>query len=257
MAKFVVYPTPLTAKVTLTPDGHGTMQLVGYTAPDGRQGQSCEVSTSIPNANGATIELEANGFEKMRLRGFLVFEGEAARLQVDDYVMTETPVAPPVPGPTPPATGGSPLDIINRVYATGKYNLATHEGCGLFTEACADALHEQHSEMWGHIAKDPGQNQYNGHAVDALMLLANGPGTQAGIYDIIYSSVSYEAKPVCNYVEPPNYDKWYYPANAQTMGAELVRIPKLIPRHAVAATAATAAAKVPDHLRATHSADKK
>jgi hypothetical protein len=73
-------------------------------------------------------------------------------------------------------------------------------------------LHTESSGYWGHIAKQPGQNQYNGHAVDAVMLPLNIPGTAAGIYDIIFSSVSAEAKPVFNMAGPPEYEKWYYPA---------------------------------------------
>lgn len=234
MAKFVVYPTPLSAKVTLSPDGAGTIQLTGYTAPDGRQGQSCEVAESIPSGHGAEINLEANGFQKLRLRGFLVHDAEVARLQVDDYVLTEAGTTPPEPGPTPPSGPRSPLDIINSVYATGQYHLGTVANCGEFTEACCTALHNENSTMWGHIAKDPGQNQHNGHAVDALMLLvnvSNGSGfTQAGIYDIIFDSASPNAKPVFNYVSPPDYDKWYYPAAALSRGVQLVAVPLLIPR---------------------------
>jgi hypothetical protein len=84
--------------------------------------------------------------------------------------------------------------------------------------------------MWGHVAKNPGQNQYHQHAVDAVMLLANAGNTGAGIYDIIYSSASPEAKPAFNYAGPPDYNLWLYPADAQTRGATLVLIPSLLPR---------------------------
>jgi hypothetical protein len=149
---------------------------------------------------------------------------------VDDYTLSAEPVAP-APGPTPPpTTGGTPLEIINRVFTTTNPNLATVAGCGKFTEDCCDALHVEHSPMWGHIAKTEGQTQANGHAIDALMLLANvsnaSGGTTAGIYDIIFSSASFEAKPVFNYVEPPKYELWYYPADAVTRGVTMIALPR-------------------------------
>jgi hypothetical protein len=230
MARFVVYPTPLDAEVKLSPDSGGTIILSPYTDPNGRPGQVGEVADSTPSGHGATLNLEAPGYESLRLRGFLVHDLATARLQVDDYTLTATPQAPPDPGPTPPSGPRTPLQIIEGVYATGQFNLATHDGCGEFTEACCTALHEENSTMWGHIQKNPGQNQYNGHAVDAVMALANVPGASAGIYDIIYSSASPEAKPVFNWVEPPNYDLWFYPANARTRGVQVVAVPLLIPR---------------------------
>lgn len=116
--------------------------------------------------------------------------------------VTVTPIPPPV-YPT-----GTPEQIINQVYQQGDFDLATKEGCGLFTEACCDALH--HSDaMWGHIKKNPGQNQWNGHAVDALMLLA---GDACGIYDIIFDCESPNAQPTYQYKGEPDHSLWYYPA---------------------------------------------
>jgi hypothetical protein len=229
-----VFPNPLDARVALTPDSG--VQVVGTptTDPAGRQGQVCNVPDSTPSGHGATLELSASGYLPLRLRGFLLVEpsNKVARLQVDDYTLTAEPTAPPPTEPPPPQTGGSPMDIINRVYNETHPDLSTVAGCGVFTENVCTALHDQHSTMWGHIDKDPGQNQYNGHAVDAVMLLAPAAGTNAGIYDIIYSSASHEAKPVFNYVEPPNYEDWVYPAGAATRGAFAVtfHIPRRIPR---------------------------
>ncbi len=233
---FVTYPNPLDARVTLTPDGSAPLVSVPYTAPDGRQGQVCYVADNAVSGHGAQLDAEASGHLPLRLRGFLVLDTAAhvGRLQVDDLTLTVATEAPD--GPTPPPTGArTPPQIIDEVYRTTNPNLATVEGCGQFTEDCCDALHTQHSTMWGHIAKNPGQNQYQGHAVDALMLLTNvsnaAGGVQAGIYDIIFSSASFDAKPVFNWVEPPVYELWYYPADAATRGAVVVAIPALLARH--------------------------
>jgi len=43
------------------------------------------------------------------------------------------------------------------------------------------------------------------------MLMVPSGGTVPGIYDIIRDSVSPNATPVFNYVEPPNPELWFYP----------------------------------------------
>jgi hypothetical protein len=227
-----MFPTPLDARVVLTPDSGVSVVGVPTTDQAGRPGQLCALPDSTPSGHGATIDLSAPGFVSLRLRGFLLVEPSThvARLQVDDYTLPAEATAPP-PTQPPPTTGGSPVEIMNRVFQTTNPNLATVAGCGQYTENCCDALHAEHSPMWGHIAKTEGQNQYNGHAVDALQLLANvsnaSGGTTAGIYDIIFSSASFEAKPVFNYVEPPKYELWYYPANSATRGVVMIALPRL------------------------------
>ena len=210
---FVIYPTPVDATVTLTPDSGGSYTGVPYTHSSGRQGQVCYGNDGTPDEQGTTLNVSAPSYLPSRLRGFLMLDGDAdtARLQVDDVALEAS--GQPAPGPTPPPSGPpNPLDIINRVYADTQPQLWTQAGCGKFTEDCCTALHNESSHYWGHVAKDPGQNQWNGHAVDAIMLALNIPGTGAGIYDIIYSSVSSEAKPAFNLAGPPEYDKWIYPA---------------------------------------------
>ena len=63
------------------------------------------------------------------------------------------------------------------------------------------------AQTWGHILKTPGQNQYNGHAVDALMCLA---GPDNGIWDIVHDSVSPNASPQYIYKGPADPNLWYY-----------------------------------------------
>lgn len=205
---FVFYPDPPTAPLTVTPDSGGAYSSVPYTFTDGRQGQVAYLADGTPDNQGAKLTITAEGFEPWEARGFLRMyaEGMTARLEVDDAHLKPSAAAP-----TPPPAGSSPMDIINHVYATTQPQLWTLDGCGKFTEDCCAALHSQHSAYWGHIKKNPGQNQFNGHAVDAVMLALNVPGTAAGIYDIIYSSVSAEAKPVFNMAGPPEYELWYYP----------------------------------------------
>jgi hypothetical protein len=231
---FVLYPSPLDARAVLTPDSNPPITAVPYTDPAGRPGQIAYVPDTVPSGHGAELVLEAPAYLPSRVRGFLTLGPDptgqpVGRLEVDDYRLEPVPAAPG-PGPTPPpTTGGSPQQIIDRVYQTTHPNLATIEGCGKFTEDCCTALHTEHSQAWGHIDKDPGQNQYHGHAVDALMLLGNVGDTAAGIYDIIFSSASAEAKPVFNWVEPPNYEDWIYPAEAATRGAYYATL--LVPFH--------------------------
>jgi hypothetical protein len=216
MSVFMFYPNPLSARCTLkTDDGFSGQGL--HAVKDGREGQAISVIAGHPSGHGAEFTLEANGFTTLRVRGFLVIEGDVARLQVDDYTLTEV-AAPPVTTTPEPPTGeegpdpnANPLEMIMYVFNSTTPNLATAAGCGLFTEDCCELLHNEMHPAWGHIKKNPGQNQFNGHAVDALMLMVPSGSTAPGIYDIIQSSAAPDAKPVFNYVEPPNPDLWYYP----------------------------------------------
>lgn len=229
-SSFVIFPTPANARVTLTPDGQPAAQGVAYTDPQGRQGQVCYVADGVVSGHGAALRVEGNEYVPFDVRGLLVLDGGMARLQVDDVHLTETPEPPP---PDPPPDGDqSPEEIIEEVYENTRPNLATVEGCGRFTEDCCTALHTKHSRAWGHVDKDPGQNQYNGHAVDAVMLLNNTADTSAGVYDIIFSSASPEAKPAFNYQHPPNPEDWVYPAESQVRGTPIAVSyrPRRIPR---------------------------
>ena len=220
---FVVYPSPLSSRVTLTPDGSPPAQAVAYTDSEGRPGQVAYVGDEVVSGHGAALLVEANGHIPATLRGFLVLDEDAqrARLQVDDVTLTATPEPPP---PDPELPDRSPQEIIGAVYDETHPNLATVDGCGKFTEDCCRALHLEHSAAWGHVDKDPGQNQYHGHAVDAIMLLNNHrDGTAAGIYDIIFSSASPEAKPAFNYAGPPNFADWVYPPESQVSGITFTR----------------------------------
>jgi len=207
---YVCYPTPVTATVTLSPDSGGVYTGVPYTHSSGRAGQVCYIDAGTPDEQGVTITVAADGYLPLRLRGFLMLNAadDEARFQADDFALE---LAPVTPGPTPPAnvSGSTPLEVINSVWATGDYQLLTKEGCGRFTEACDTAVHDLIENTCGHLRKDPGQNQFNGHAVDAIHFIA---GQYVGIWDIITSSESSDAKPAFNYAGPAEPPKWYYPA---------------------------------------------
>jgi hypothetical protein len=91
------------------------------------------------------------------------------------------------------------LGIVLEVHLAGKsdgsaWDLTTHDGGGEFTNAVVHALPGE----WGHFTKNPGQTQYDGHAVDAIAYksptpLYNGKWVQA--VDIIASVGTADAKP--------------------------------------------------------------
>jgi hypothetical protein len=134
-----------------------------------------------------------------------------AAFSADDFILADEKECPPPQPPNPPQPSGSPLDMINQMYATGKFNLATKSGCGLFTEACCKVLHENHSPSWGHLRKTGAQNQFNGHAVDAIQLLVPELNCEAFIYDIITDSESPNAHPALNVAGAPEPSLFLYP----------------------------------------------
>jgi hypothetical protein len=206
-----IYATPAETIVELTLDS-GAILSAPTTSANGRDDAHVLALPAGTSGQGSVLTVTCVGRLSQRVRGIVhpSDAGGAALFQFDDFgelaVATTTPT-PPTPEPTPPPSGEDPEAIIQAVYEMGDYDLSTHDGCGQFTEACCTALHTQHSDLWGHIAKYGAQNQYNGHAVDALMLLA---GEGCGIYDIIHDSVSPNASPAYNYKGAPDYELWYY-----------------------------------------------
>lgn len=100
---------------------------------------------------------------------------------ISDLSDSDTTVPPPIepidpeepdqPDPEP----GEPM-IPNRLneiqYINSQYPHLLQQNstatCGEFTERCVWELSRGDSR-WGHVKKEPGQNQFNGHAVDAMM----------------------------------------------------------------------------------------
>lgn len=84
------------------------------------------------------------------------------------------------------------------------YDKTQPDGRGGYTEAAVAAMHAQDARF-GHIRKNPGQNQYNGHAVDAINF-KDDDGKTSEIYDIISSTIQW------NFVNrsAANLKVWYF-----------------------------------------------
>jgi hypothetical protein len=177
--------------------------------PSGRTGQVFEIPDEVEENQGCAVQIFADGKVSLNLRGILVFDDEFAYLSVDDFTLEDAIGSEPIPPPTNGPSNNEPFTIIQWVYDTYEFDLSTHDGCGHFTEMCCQELHGRNSAQWGHIRKTGAQNQYNGHAVDALYLMA---GEGYGVYDIIHDSVSPNAKPACNWKDAGDPSLWYYPA---------------------------------------------
>ena len=224
MNKVFFFPTPLDlAPLTLQPD---SLAVPIPAHPDlhstGRPGVSFTIPDGVPDSNGAALRGPAT-FAPSEIRGILILNGVDSFLRVDDIHFVKEKVCPdPTPVPPTPPTATDPFSIIKAVYAAGHYDLSTKDGCGRFNEDCVTALHQRHSDKWGHIQKFPPQNHYpeqpyvpggKVHAVDANMLLTDAPdGTKAGIYDIVFDSESPNAQPAFNFKGAPDPLLWYYPA---------------------------------------------
>jgi hypothetical protein len=214
MSDLFIYSTPANARVTLSLDGGQV--IVG--APGPANGRSDAHRLTIPAgtpSQGAVLKVTLEGHESFQGRGVLVASSSGdAQFMLDDVQLVPLPPAQPAKPPItttvvpPKPDPKNPQAIISAIFATGAHSLATKEGCGKFTEACCTALHEIDAG-WGHIRKNPGQNQFNGHAVDAIQLKA---GDGSGIYDIIENSESLGAKPAFMRKEDANQGLWFFPA---------------------------------------------
>jgi hypothetical protein len=204
-----IYTTPPVSDVRLKLD-NSSSEIIGM--PGTYNGRADAHLLQIPagtTGQGAVLTINHAGYLTFSNRGLLIPSNTGPALfYLDDVHMVAEPKPPEPPKPQPPPST-KPIDLINGVYATGLYDLSTKEGCGQFTEACCTSLHDWNNTQWGHIKKEPAQNQYNGHAVDAVMCLA---GPEHGIWDIIFSSASSDARPVYNRAGDAKPELWYYPA---------------------------------------------
>ena len=231
MPELYFYTTPPSSVVTLTLDS-GVMVTGIPGSYNGRNdGHVLNMPTGTPR-QGSTLRISCDGYQAIEYRGIYAPGSEVnapSNFLLDDVRLTEQ-AAPPdvVPEPEPPPVDNTdPMSIIEAVYATGDYELVSKEGCGRFTEACCSELHNKNHQTWGHIKKNPGQNQFNGHAVDAVQCLA---GEYTGIWDIILDSESANASPAFNHKGPADPVLWYYPAAPLTDG-ENARTPRRPPKH--------------------------
>lgn len=212
MSDLYIYSTPPGADVTLTLDTGATLTGTACTANGRADAHRITLPSGTPT-QGSTLRVGCAGYVAFSGRGILETDDNPPRFLFDDVHLTEAAaVTPPTPEPPPLNPNADPLAIINGVYATGKYPLATKTGCGEFTEACCYALYTQQSNLWGHIKKNPGQNQYDGHAVDAVQLLGASGSTEAGIYDIVHDSESPNATPSLNFKGEPDPNLYLPPS---------------------------------------------
>jgi hypothetical protein len=108
--------------------------------------------------------------------------------------------------------------ILERVLNAGNwqmtrgdaYDQQAADGRGAYTEAAVTAMHDVDARF-GHVDKNPGQNQYNGHAVDAINFKRDD-GTMAEIYDIISGSGGIGWGLAHGGISAANLAKWKYPA---------------------------------------------
>lgn len=216
MSKLIIYPDPLDSVCKIESDSGWSGTLSPYTHTDGRKGQAVGIPDAIQSGWGSRLTVSHGNKVTFSNRGFLVDLSDSWKFLLDDITLLDVPKPCPDCPPVDPPHDGMPLDpkgIIDWTYKNGKFDLSTKDGCGKFTEACCTNLHDGHSVTWGHVKKSGAQNQFNGHAVDAVMLLVpNQDETRAGIYDLIFSSESTNAKPTFNYAGSVEQNLWYYPA---------------------------------------------
>src|SRR5262245_21823181 len=207
-----IYSTPREGHVQLRLDTGQVLVAQGPVTANGRDDAHVIQLPAGTTGQGGVLECSCQGYHDFSNRGLVVpNESGPATFMLDDiHLVSIAATLPPLsPKPDPNA---DPQAIIQSVWATGQHELQTKEGCGRFTEACCTELHRRQSLQWGHISKSGAQNQWNGHAVDAVMLLAKAGGTDAGIYDIIHDSESPNASPNFIYKGEPDPNLWYYPA---------------------------------------------
>lgn len=210
MPNLFIYTTPAESTVMLTLDSGE--ELLGTPCSVHGRNDAHVIRLPPDTTGGAMLEVTCPGYVYRGDRGLIIPPSAAtgeAHFQLDDVRMS---IVPTVPEPPPRNPHLDPFATIQAVYEQGEFDLSTKEGCGLYTEACCETLNVQQSPLYGHIKKDPAQNQYNGHAVDAIQLLAIAGNTQPGIYDIILSTESPDAKPAWSYKGPPDPSLWFYPA---------------------------------------------
>jgi len=70
-------------------------------------------------------------------------------------------------------------DVPRKLFATGLFDLKTHDGQAAFVDACVSTLHGI-DKNFGHLKKKPGQTAIHGHGEDAT-LYKFGDGTAQAV----------------------------------------------------------------------------
>lgn len=211
MPNLFIYTTPDEATVTLTLDSG---ELITGSPPMTANGRDDAHRLQIPpnTTGGALLEVTAADQVPFTVRGLMIpptGPGTEAHFQLDDVHLADLP--PPPALPPKPNPNLDPFAIIQAIYEQGTYDLSTKQGCGEYTEACCLNLFMQQSRLWAHIRKEPAQNQWQGHAVDAIQLFVTAGTTGPGIYDIILDTESPNAQPAWSYRGPADPNLWMSP----------------------------------------------
>lgn len=87
------------------------------------------------------------------------------------------------------------------------FDLTSNEGCGQFTESAVNFAQNAGYSKVGHLKKNPGQTQYNGHANDAF-LYADGEGNEGGKFQAVDIIANAESKPPYTPSHQPPSNGW-------------------------------------------------
>lgn len=202
-SELYIYTTPAQADVQVTLDSGAVVYGDPCEANGREDAHRLALTPGVP-AQGGVLDVRCEGYLPFANRG--IVDPSGPRFVLDDVRLE--PVPPPPQPPPRPNPHQDPFAIIQAVYEQGDYDLSTKEGCGTYTGDACEALFRQHYVLWGHIRKEPPQNMWDGHAVDAVMLLAKAGETEGGIYDIIMDTESPNAHPSWSYKGPPDQNLW-------------------------------------------------
>lgn len=103
-------------------------------------------------------------------------------------------------------------DVPQKLFATGLYNLQTHDGQGAFVDAVVATLHARDTN-WGHLRKKSGQTSVHGHGEDAALYLSGTAGQSTAV-DFIGGAGGPNPQPGWG-VDTPRYNSsdWADPFN--------------------------------------------
>lgn len=115
--------------------------------------------------------------------------------------------------------------VPHALFATGFYNLKTHDGQGAFVDAVVSTLHGL-DPRWGHLKKKAGQTAVHGHGEDAALYLSDEPG-QSQAVDFVGGAGGPNPQPAWQ-VDVPRYSvsDWLRPTEHGTPAPPpVVRVP--------------------------------
>lgn len=147
------------------------------------------------------IKIACNsGIYKQSLQGVrTVFDGPSP-----------VPVPKPPPVPEPPPMTPNRLDVVRDEFNKQPPSPNSTESCGEFTRRVARRLHRD-DPNWGMLTKTPGEAQYQGFAVDALIYR-----TTQQVIDILAGAEGPSPSPAWQEVPKRNINHWAAPPESET-----------------------------------------